>query len=123
MLRTAIVGILITGITVAAAASLPIIEIPTGSDQELRVMPPTAYPFTMQQYRDYNTDQFYYRIVLGWPDGIPLYQGATMDDQSEYIHLAHLGAGVLLGLYMTAGLCVLLILAYLVGYEMLKKQS
>lgn len=95
------------------AASLPVTEISTGSNQELRVMPPAAFPFTIQQYRDYDTNQFNYRIVIGWPDGIPIYESVTMDDQSEFIHLAHLSAGLLLGIYQLVGLAALLIVIYL----------
>ena len=108
IMRIAIVGLIMTGITTAIAASLPITEVPIGSTQELRVMPPTAFPFTMQQYRDYDSNQFYYRIVLGWPDGIPIFKGTTQDDQSEYIHLAHLNTGILLGEYMLVGLVSIL---------------
>ncbi len=113
MLRITIVGIIIAGVTTAVAASLPVTEISTGSNQELRVMPPAAFPFTIQQYRDYDTNQFNYRIVIGWPDGIPIYESVTMDDQSEFIHLAHLSAGLLLGIYQLVGLAALLIVIYL----------
>ena len=108
ILRIAVVGLIMTGITTAVATSLPITEVSLGPTQELRVMPPTAFPFTMQQYRDYDSNQFYYRIVLGWPDGIQIYKGITQDDQSEYIHLAHLNTGILLGEYMLVGLVSIL---------------
>lgn len=100
----AIVAILITGLTAATAGSIPVIEISTGPNQELRVMPPTAYPFTMQQHRNYDTNQFYYRIVIGWPDGLPIYEGLEVDDQSEFIHQTHFYIAILLGEDISAGL-------------------
>ena len=123
ILRIAIIGIIVTGLTTAFAVSLPITDIPMGSEQELRVMPPTAFPLTMQQYRDYDTDKFSYRIVIGWPDGIPIFQGITYDDQSEYIHLAHLSTGILLGGYMIVGLVSVLLVIYLVEIRKAKTEG
>lgn len=95
-------GVLVAGMTTFTAASVPILEIPIGPEQELRVMPPTAFPFTIQQHRDYDTNQFYYRIVIGWPDGIQIFRTVATDDQSEFIHWTHFGMMVILGLYMLA---------------------
>jgi len=66
--------------TVITTGSIPVVEIPTGPNQEFRMMPPTAFPFTMQQYRDYDSNQFYYRIVIGWPTGIPIYEWGIEND-------------------------------------------
>ncbi len=107
------VAVLVTGLTFITAVFPPIVEIPTGPNQELRVMPPTAFPFTMQQYRDYDSDQFNYRIVIGWPDGVPIFEGVTTDDQSEFIHLAHFYTAMILGAYMVVGLTVILTIVYL----------
>ena len=108
LIRVGVVGVLITGLVAITAASLPMMEIPTGPDQELRVMPPAGFPFTMQQFRDYDTNQFTYRIVLGWPDGIPLFEGMLTDDQSEYIHLAHLVTAEILTVYLLIGTVIVL---------------
>ena len=122
-LRIALVGFVVAGISTVLAASLPITEITLGSDQELRVMPPTAFPLTTQQYRDYDTSQFYYRIVIGWPNGVPIFKSVTMDDQSEFIHLAHLNTGILLGEYMMAGLVGILAIIYLFEVRRIKSGS
>ncbi|TFG32820.1 hypothetical protein EU527_09320 [Candidatus Thorarchaeota archaeon] len=120
LIRIALIGIVISGITVVLSASIPIISVPLGTEQELRVMPPTTFPLTMQQYRDYDADLFYYRIVLGWPDGLPVFEGVPFDDQSEFILRAHLNTGILLGGYMIAGLATLLVIIYLLE---LRKQK
>lgn len=108
-----IIAVLVAGMTVVTAGSIPVVSIPAGPNQELRVMSPTSFPFTMQQYRDYDSDQFYYRIVIGWPDGIPIYEGVANDDQSEFIHLAHLNIALFLGAYVAAGTIMMLALVFL----------
>jgi len=118
-----IIAVLLTGMTVITAGSIPVVEIPTGLNQELRVMPPTAFPFTMQQFRDYDANQFYYRIVIGWPNGIPIYEGIAMDDQSEFIHLAHLHVGVLLGEYVSAGIMMTLAVIFLFELQRRKQDQ
>ncbi len=118
-LRITIIAVLVTGLVAITAGSFPIVEIPTGSNQELRVMPPTAYPFTVQQSRNYDTNQFSYRIVIGWPDGLPIFQSLAMDDQSEFIHLTHLYFAVLLGEYIVTG--SLMVIAGLVFIEQLRR--
>lgn len=107
------VAVLVTGLTFITAVSPPIVEIPTGPNQELRVMPPFAFPFTMQQYRNYDLQQFYYRIVIGWPDGIPIYEGVATDDQSEFMHFAYFYTAILLGGHMVVGLMVIIVIVYL----------
>ncbi len=109
----ALIAVIITALTAITAGSFPIVEISTGSNQELRVMPPTAFPFTMQQYRDYDTSQFYYRIVVGWPNGFPLYEGMAVDDQSEFILRTHLYIALLLGEDISAGLMISLSVLFL----------
>lgn len=108
----AIVAVLITGLTAATAGSIPVIEISTGPNQELRVMPFTAFPFTMQQHRNYDTNQFYYRIVIGWPNGPPIYEGLEVDDQSEFMHQTHFYTAILLGEDISAGLMMALSLFF-----------
>ncbi|MHA2262517.1 MAG: hypothetical protein ACXAEN_09030 [Candidatus Thorarchaeota archaeon] len=111
----AIISVLVTGMTVITAGSVPVAVVRTGPNEVLRVMPPTAVPFTMQQYRNYDTNTFYYRIVIGWPNGIPIYEGMEIDDQSEYIIPAHLYVAVLLGAYMAAGTVMALAVVFLLG--------
>ena len=113
IIQIATIGILATGILTTAAASLPIVTVSTGVNQELRVMPPTEFPLTMQQYRDYDTHQFNYRIVLGWPDGFPIYESMLIDDQSEFIHITHIVAAAFLGIYQFTSLMVIIGLIYI----------
>ncbi len=119
--ETLFVGVLMAGMTAFTATSIPIIEIPIGPEQELRVMPPTAFPFTIQQHRDYDTNQFYYRIVIGWPDGIQIFRTVATDDQSEFIHWTHFGMMVILGLYMLVS--VPFTVAGLIRFEPGKKRA
>lgn len=109
----ATIAMLAIAITAFTAGSIPIIEIPTGLNQELRVMPPTAFPLTMQQHRNYDTNQFYYRIVVGWPNGVPIYEGPEVDDQSEFIHQTHYYTAILLGEDISAVLMMALSLFFL----------
>jgi hypothetical protein len=100
---TFVLGFLTLVVTVVTGAFLPIVDVPIDSDQTLRVFPPTTFPFTMQQYRDYSTDQFHYRIVLGWPDGYPVYELESEDDQGHLIRQQHIQCAVELGSYMLVG--------------------
>jgi hypothetical protein len=109
----ATIAMLAITFTAITAGSIPIIEIPTGPNQELRVMPPTAFPLTMQQHRNYDTNQFYYRIVIGWPDGVPIYKGLEVDDQSEFIHQTHYYTAIQLGEDISACLMMALSLFFL----------
>ena len=120
-LGIAIIAVVIAGMTVITAGSIPVVEIPTSPNQELRVMPPTAFPLTMQQHRDYDSNQFYYRIVLGWPDGIPIYEGVATDDQSEFIHFTHLYMIVLLGEYLAVG--TMMVLAVVLLLELRRRNQ
>ncbi|MHA1907079.1 MAG: hypothetical protein ACW98Y_07280 [Candidatus Thorarchaeota archaeon] len=86
-------------------ASLPpIIELPLGDDEALRVFSPAAYPFSIQQYRDYENRLFSYAIAIGWPEGTLIIQRRIMDDQSEFIHMEHYSSGLSLGLILLAGM-------------------
>jgi hypothetical protein len=101
---------LITSFIVAVIASLPpIIEIPLSGNEAIRVFSPAAYPFCIQQYRNYDAHLFSYAVTLGWPEGTPLLQFALRDDQSEFIHEQHYLSGLSLGLLL------LLVVIVLVG--------
>lgn len=101
---------LITSFIVSVIASLPpIITIPLNENEALRVFSPVAYPFCIQQYRNYDANLFSYMISFGWPEGIPLLQFALRDDQSEFIHEQHYLSGLSLGLLL------LLVVIVLVG--------
>jgi len=117
IIRMGIVGILITGAVTVTAGSLPVVSVSTGVDQELRVMPPAGFPLTMQQYRNYESNQFDYRIVLGWPDGLPIYESMLIDDQSEFIHVAHLVTATYLGLLLLTNLAIILGLIYIFEWQ------
>jgi len=101
---------LITSFIVAVMASLsPITEIPLSGDEALRVFSPAAYPFCIQQYRNYDANLFSYTVSFGWPEGIPLLQFALQEDQSHFIHAQHYFSGLSLGLLL------LLVVVVLVG--------
>lgn len=103
------VGLIISYIIAVMASMPPIIEVSLAEDEVLRAFSPAAYPFCIQQYRNYDSHIFSYAISLGWPEGMPLLQLASQDDQSEFIHIQHYLAGLSLGLLL------LLIMAVLVG--------
>lgn len=99
---------LITSYIVAVMASLfPITEILLGENEVLRVFSPAAFPFCIQQYRDYSAELFRYSICFGWPEGVPLLQFHLLDSQSEFIHMEHYRSGLSLGLFLLLGMAVL----------------
>jgi len=101
---------LITSFIVAVLASLPpIIDISLSGNEAIRVYPPAAYPFCIQQYRDYDAHLFSYAVTFGWPEGIPLLQFALQEDQSHFIHAQHYFSG------LSIGLLLLLVVVVLVG--------
>jgi hypothetical protein len=101
---------LVTSFIVAVMASLsPITEIPLSGDEALRVYSPAAYPFCIQQYRNYAAGLFSYIVSFGWPEGIPLLEFALQEDQSHFIHAQHYFSGLSLGLLL------LLVVVVLVG--------
>jgi hypothetical protein len=101
---------LVTSYIVAVMASLsPITEIPLSGDEALRVFSPAAYPFCIQQYRNYDANLFSYTVSFGWPEGIPLLQFALQEDQSHFIHAQHYFSG------LSIGLLLLLVVVVLVG--------
>lgn len=92
---------LITSYIVAVLASFPpIITIPLSENEAIRVFSPVAYPFCIQQYRNYDANLFSYMISFGWPEGIPLLQSALQEDQSHFIHAQHYFSGLYLGLIL-----------------------
>ena len=102
---------LVTSYIVAVMASLsPITEIPLSGDEVLRVFSPAAYPFCIQQYRNYDANLFSYTVSFGWPEGIPLVQFAPQEDQSHFIHAQHYFSG------LSIGLLLLLVVVILVGF-------
>ncbi|MDF1537725.1 MAG: hypothetical protein P1Q69_02340 [Candidatus Thorarchaeota archaeon] len=94
------VGLITSFIVAIMASLLPITEILIGENEALRVFSPAAYPFCIQQYRDYDVGIFGYILSFGWPEGIPLVQTSTYDDQSEFIHYEHYSIGLALGLLL-----------------------
>jgi hypothetical protein len=101
---------LVTSFIVAVMASLsPITEIPLSGSEVMRVYSPAAYPFCIQQYRNYDANLFSYAVSFGWPEGTPLVQLALQEDQSHFIHAQHYLSGLNLGLLL------LLVVIVLVG--------
>ncbi|MHA1965030.1 MAG: hypothetical protein ACXACG_09520 [Candidatus Thorarchaeota archaeon] len=103
------VGLVISYIVAVLASFPPIITIPLSEDEVVRVFSPIAYPFCIQQYRNYDANLFSYTLSFGWPEGLPLLDMGLMDDQSEFIHAAHYTFGLFLGL------ALLLFVVILVG--------
>lgn len=101
------VGLVISYIIAVLASLPPITEIPLNEDEALRVFPQIAYPFCIQQYRNYAADLFSYSVNLGCPEGIPLLQFALQEDQSHFIHYQHYLSGFSLGLILLLGTVVL----------------
>ncbi|MFW9954351.1 MAG: hypothetical protein ACFFD3_07345 [Candidatus Thorarchaeota archaeon] len=104
------VGLLSSYIVAVLASILPILDIPLENNEAIRVFSPAAFPFSIQQYRNYDAGLFNYTLSLGWPQGFPLIQSPIMDDQSEYIHFQHYSIGLTLGLILLLGV-VLTVLA------------
>jgi len=95
-----IVG-LITCYIIAVMASLsPITEFQLDESVELRTFSPAAYPFCIQQLRNYTAYTIRYSLYFGWPEGILLFESATWDNQSEFIHFLHYSFGLMLGLIL-----------------------
>jgi hypothetical protein len=111
---------------VAVLANLPpITEISLNDDQALRVYPQIAYPFCIQQYRNYVTGFFRYSVNLGCPEGLPLLQFALQEDQSHFIHYQHYLSGLDLGLILLLGMVALVGSLYLLERKVVieRKQS
>ncbi len=100
-------GLLISYIIAVLASLPPITEIPLSENEALRIFSPFAYPFCIQQYRDYGARLFSYALILGWPEGIPLIQLGLQDDQSEFIHAQHYFSGLILGIVLLLGVVIL----------------
>ncbi len=98
-----LIAILAVGMTVLTGSIGLMVDFPLDSDRTLRVLPSTMFPLTMQQFRDYEAHQFSYRIVVGWPDGIPIYESELRDDRGESFMWEHLSATVVLGAYALLG--------------------
>lgn len=101
------VGLIISFIVALLASMPPILEIVVGENETLRVFSPVAYPFCIQQYRDYDVGLFSYSLSLGWPEGLPLIQTAALDDQSEYINYQHYAIGLYLGILLLLSMVIL----------------
>jgi 4-amino-4-deoxy-L-arabinose transferase-like glycosyltransferase len=105
-LLVALIGFIAAGISVFVSVIPPIVlEFETSPDQEIRVFGGlTTFPFTLQQHRDYSQGLFHYEIVVGWPDGVPIYANTPFDDQGEFIHWTHLWFTIVLGMYVLIGI-------------------
>jgi hypothetical protein len=89
------------------ASQAPILTIPIDDNEAFRVFSPAAYPFCIQQYRNYDTNMFSYSVNIGWPEGFPLLRLGLMEDQSHFIHAAHYSSGLFLGLVLLTLVVVL----------------
>jgi len=101
-------GFIASYIVAVLASMPPITEISLGPNEVLRVFSPAAFPFCIQQYRDYSAELFSYTVSLGWPEGIPLLQLPLWDThESIFIHEQHYRSGLSLGLLLLLGMTVL----------------
>jgi hypothetical protein len=118
------VGLVISFIVAVMASLSPITEIPLSGDEVLRVYSPAAYPFCIQQYRNYDANLFSYIVSFGWPEGIPLLQFALQEDQSHFIHAQHYFSGLSLGLFLLLVVVILVSLLTLIERKniVLRKQ-
>jgi len=103
MVQTIALGIALVYITVVMGTAGSFIDFYVGTEEVLRVQPPGSFPFTMQQYRDYEAGQFFYRIVIGWPDGQPVYEFPQSPDQSEFMHAQHYACTIILAFLSMGG--------------------
>ena len=113
-------GLLAVGFMVAYLLTIgvgmgPLTEIQVGVDEVLRVSPPLSFPFTQQQYRDYSSGTFYYRIVLGWPNGNPVFEFSPQEDQSHFIHAQNYLTLGYIGLISLTGVIITIFVLWLVG--------
>jgi hypothetical protein len=74
----------------------PVLELPADSQATTHIFAPACFPFTMVGFHDLGARLFNYRIVLGWPNGIPVVVLPTEDDQSEFMTIQRLTCGVIL---------------------------
>jgi hypothetical protein len=99
--RTRVAAVLlVAAITVPASGALgifpPAMELWNDSQVRTLVYSPACFPFTIISVHDFDARLFNYRIVLGWPNGIPLVVFPTEDDQSEFMHIQALTCAVIL---------------------------
>lgn len=94
------VVVLVAILAVPASSGLgsiwPAIELWTDSQARTLIFPPACFPFTIISFHDFDARLFNYRIVLGWPDGVPVLVLPTEDDQGEFMTIQHLTCAVIL---------------------------
>jgi len=73
-----------------------VLRVPADSQATTDTFAPACFPFTMVGFHDLDAQLFNYRIVLGWPNGIPVVVLPTEDDQSEFMTIQRLTCGVIL---------------------------
>ena len=104
----ALVALLAVPASGGLGAIWPAVELWTDSQVRTLIFPPACYPFTIISVHDFDARLFSYRIVLGWPDGVPVVVLPTEDDQSEFMTIQHLTCAVILTqLAFLAGLAAL----------------
>jgi hypothetical protein len=121
------VVVLVAMLTVAASGGLgtiwPILELPADSQATTTVFAPACFPFTIARFHDFSARLFNYRIVLGWPNGIPAVVLPTEDDQSEFMHIqAFTCAAILIQLAFLAALAGLAAVLAIETGETLRKR-
>jgi len=87
-------------------------QIVVNSDEVYRAFSSLTYPFTMEQYRNYDANLFYYLIRLGSHDGPVFIQFPATQYQGEFIHSQHHFSVAVLGLLTMLGPMLVVILSY-----------
>lgn len=80
-----------------------VLRYPVGQRSTTDVFAPSCFPFTIVGFHDFENQQFAYRIVFGWPDGIPILLFELMDDQSEFMNEQRFKCSIILGLLSLLG--------------------
>jgi hypothetical protein len=104
-------AILVSVLMAVCSISLLGARLPIGGDQTLTYFLPTCYPLSQVGWHDAAANQFFYLIVLGWPNGFPLHSFGITDDQSEFMRWQRFADGIIIGVItLTAALVTVALL-------------
>ncbi len=94
------IGLVVAYTVAVMASALPLINIPISDHETIRACPQIAYPFSVNQYRDYDLNLFSYSLTIGGPQGTTLLQYELQEDQSHFIRFQSYSMGLSLGLIL-----------------------
>jgi len=87
ILGFAIIGFLIVTTTSWTSAFVFSFRWTVSPTIEAQFFAPTSFPFATVHFADFGSNQFMTRLVLGWPDGLPLRQLRWMAFDADYSRL------------------------------------